>query len=288
MTSLLLDFAVALAISSVTSLGGISGAFLILPFQISVLGLTGPAVTPTNHLYNVVATPAGILRFVREGRMLWPLAALIVAGTAPGVIAGSLIRIHLLPDPRHFKLFAGAVLILIGSRLLNRLLPRRAPPDAPADPSGQRIRVLRFDWQRLEYEFLGQRHGASVPALAAVTATIGVIGGAYGIGGAAIISPLLVALWRLPVHTIAAAALFGNLATSLVGVLFFACYGALTGIPDVTPDWPRGLAFGLGGLIGVYLGARVQRRVPARPIEAMLGLIVTGLGLSYAIGFLWR
>ena len=99
MLSLLIAFAVAFAISSVTSLGGISGAFLILPFQVSVLGFTGPAVTPTNHLYNIVATPAGILRFVREGRMLWPLAAVIVAGTVPGVIIGSLVRIYLLPDP---------------------------------------------------------------------------------------------------------------------------------------------------------------------------------------------
>ena len=35
---------------------GISGAVLLLPFQVSVLGTPSPAVTPTNLLYNVVAT----------------------------------------------------------------------------------------------------------------------------------------------------------------------------------------------------------------------------------------
>jgi len=284
MLTLLIAFAVAFAISSVTSLGGISGAFLILPFQVSVLGFTGPAVTPTNHLYNIVATPTGVLRLVRQGRMLWPLAVVIAAGTVPGVIVGSVIRIHLLPDPDRFKLFVGVVLILLGSRLLDRLWPQRTPSATPVDLTGLRIRVVRFDWRRLEYEFLDQRHGVSVPALGAVTAAVGVVGGAYGIGGAAIISPLLVSLWRLPVHSIAAATLLGNLATSLVGVLFFAGYGALLGMPNVAPDWPLGLAFGAGGLVGVYLGARIQHLIPARPIEGMLGGIITGLGLWYVIG----
>ena len=37
---------------------GISGAVLLLPFQVSVLGTPSPAVTPTNLLYNVVSTRA--------------------------------------------------------------------------------------------------------------------------------------------------------------------------------------------------------------------------------------
>ena len=39
---------VAFVISFFTSMVGISGAFLLLPIQISFLGLTGPAVSATN------------------------------------------------------------------------------------------------------------------------------------------------------------------------------------------------------------------------------------------------
>jgi len=42
---------------------GISGAVLLLPFQVSVLGTPSPAVTPTNLLYNVIATPAALYRY---------------------------------------------------------------------------------------------------------------------------------------------------------------------------------------------------------------------------------
>ena len=52
----------AFVISLLTSPAGVSGAFLLLPFQVSVLSFTSPAVSPTNLIYNVVSTPGGLLR----------------------------------------------------------------------------------------------------------------------------------------------------------------------------------------------------------------------------------
>ena len=58
---------VAFAISLLTSMGGVSGAFLLLPFQVSILGFQSPAVSATNHLFNMVAIPGGVWRYSREG-----------------------------------------------------------------------------------------------------------------------------------------------------------------------------------------------------------------------------
>jgi uncharacterized protein len=41
--------AVALGISFFTSIAGISGAFLLTPFQVSVLGFVSPSVTATRY-----------------------------------------------------------------------------------------------------------------------------------------------------------------------------------------------------------------------------------------------
>ena len=70
---------VAFAISFFTSMGGISGAFLLLPFQMSVLGYTHPSVSATNQLYNIVAIPSGVYRYWKEGRMVWPLTWAVIA-----------------------------------------------------------------------------------------------------------------------------------------------------------------------------------------------------------------
>jgi uncharacterized membrane protein YfcA len=275
---------VAFVVSLFTSTAGLSGAFLLLPFQVSVLGLTSPAVTPTNHLFNVFATPSGIYRYLREGRMLWPLAAVIAVGTVPGVVLGAWARIYLLPDARSFKLFVGLVLLLLGVRLV---LARKARPQPQPEVASTsfRVQTLRFDWRRLEYEFQGLRHSVSTGKLALLGAVVGVVGGAYGVGGGAIIAPFLVTVARLPIHTTAGATLFATFLTSLVGVGFFAFAGHVLGLPHVSPDWWLGASLGAGGLLGMYTGARLQRRLPARAIEAMLALTTTGLGLSYVIKY---
>jgi hypothetical protein len=59
--------AAAFVIAVLATPAGISGAVL-LPFQVSVLGPPSPAVTPTNLLYNVVASPGALERYWRRGQ----------------------------------------------------------------------------------------------------------------------------------------------------------------------------------------------------------------------------
>src|SRR3984957_13194606 len=106
--------AAAFVIAVLATPAGISGAVLLLPFQVSVLGTPSPAVTPTNLLYNVVATPGGIYRYWRQGQRGGRLALVLIAGTLPGVIAGSVIRVELLPGARVFDLVVAAVLLPLG------------------------------------------------------------------------------------------------------------------------------------------------------------------------------
>src|SRR5271169_815614 len=109
-TALIAAFVIAVA----STPAGISGAVLLLPFQVSVLGTPSPAVTPTNLLYNVVATPGALYRYWRQGQTGGRLALVLIAGTLPGVIAGSVIRVDLLPGAHVFDLVVSAVLLPLG------------------------------------------------------------------------------------------------------------------------------------------------------------------------------
>ncbi|MCF6290380.1 MAG: sulfite exporter TauE/SafE family protein [Desulfobacterales bacterium] len=283
-TSALLPPLVAFVLSFFTSMGGVSGAFLLLPFQMSVLGFTSPSVSATNFLYNIVGTPGGIIRYVREKRMVWPLAGCITVGTLPGVLLGYYLRVRFLPDPRGFKLFVGLVLAYIGLRLLKSvfLTARRSAP-AGSDHS-QGVENISCSWQRLEYEFHGQRIVCPLPVLFLLTIAVGVIGGIYGIGGGAIIAPFCVSILGLPVYTVAGAALFGTFVTSISGVFFYSTIPLNQGM-TAPPDWLLGLLFGLGGLAGMYLGARCQKFVPERVIKAGLALIVLSVAGRYIIQY---
>ncbi len=269
------------------SMVGISGAFLLLPFQVSCLGFSSPAVTPTNLLFNLVAIPGAVYRYWREGRMLWPLTLVIVSGTLPGTLAGWYVRTRYLLDPGQFRLFAGGVLIYIGLQLLlDRLLRRRrdagpahpAPRTSPAPRS--RIEILPLRDRRIRLRFDGRPYQVPVMGLLLLAFLVGIVGSIYGVGGGAIIAPFCILLFRLPLHLIAGAALASTLITSLSGVLLYSLLPAPAGLAT-QPDWALGGLFGAGGLAGMYLGARLQRYVAESVLKMGLTLLLLSIGGYY-------
>jgi hypothetical protein len=299
-------FLVALVVSFFTSMGGVSGAFLLLPFQVSVLGFASPAVSPTNLVFNVVAIPSGVYRYLKEGRMAWPLTWVVIIGTLPGVFIGAFLRIKYLPDPKAFKLFAGLVLLYIGLRLVYDLWKPRPGLKALETKFNERVAAVKqagqqrvaaglppeavvctkkFTFTRIAYEFYGEYFEFSTWGIFALSFIVGIIGGTYGIGGGAIIAPFFVAVFGLPVYTVAGAALMGTFITSVAGVAFYMLIASWYPNQAISPDWSLGLLFGLGGMGGMYLGARAQKFVPAKLIKALLSAILVYLAVSYIGGY---
>jgi len=290
---------VACAISFFTSMGGVSGAFLLLPFQISFLGYTDPSVSATNQLFNVVAIPSGVYRYCKEGRMVWPLTWAVIAGTLPGVFIGALIRVAWLPNPDHFKLFAAAVLLWIGLKMardlmkvpsashrsmrLGRASQKRSETTRGASPPA--VHVTHLTLKRMGYTFDDEAFDVSLWGILLLSFLVGIVGGVYGIGGGAIIAPFLVTFFGLPVYTVAGAALMGTFVTSVAGVAFYQTIAPLYPNLSVAPDWLLGVLFGLGGVVGMYLGARCQKFIPARLIKGMLCAILLFTALKYAAAF---
>jgi uncharacterized membrane protein YfcA len=233
---------------------GISGAVLLLPFQVSVLGTPSPAVTPTNLLYNVIATPGALYRYRRQHQSGGRLALLLIAGTLPGVIAGSVIRVELIPGPMIFGLVVAAVLLPLGAWLVATRPTRQADSARPA---------LRIP----------------APALIGLACVVGCVGGIYGIGGGSILSPVLIGAGR-PAADVAPAALASTFVTSMAGVATFTVLSARHP-GSIAPDWPTGIALGLGGLAGAYTGARIQGRLPDALIRRIVGILVIAIGARY-------
>jgi uncharacterized membrane protein YfcA len=308
-TNILIPPIVAMVVSFFTSMGGVSGAFLLLPFQMSVLNYTSPSVSGTNFIFNIVAIPSGVYRFIKEGRMAWPLTWVVVSGTLPGVFLGYYLRVNYFPDPATFKLFVGCVLLYIGTRLLyefsgkakakgaaNKALEMKFKERAEEIRNQQKskvaaglpadafVKTISVSFTRIEYEFWGERFSYSTVGMFLLALIVGIIGGTYGIGGGAIIAPFCVAVFHLPVYTIAGAALMGTFITSVAGVAFYALVPASSGVSTM-PDWSLGFLFGIGGMIGVYFGARFQKFVPQRYIKLLLGIIIVFLAIKYIVQY---
>jgi len=281
-TFIFLPTLVMFIISILTSMSGVSGAFILLPFQMSVLGYTTPGVSATNFVYNIISIPIGICKYIREHRISWSLFSIFSIGTLPGVLIGYYIRIFFLPDSKQFKFFAGIVLGYLAIQTLystfkNFREERNVNPNSITQYkiTKEKIGVLRCQvtFQDVEYSF-------STPYVFIVSLIVGIVGGAYGIGGASFIAPFCINILNFPVYIISGAALFSTWTTSIVAVLLYA-FIPFNKTINTTPDWLLGIFFGLGGVIGIYWGTRLQKKVPITIIKVILGLAIAFISISY-------
>ncbi len=273
----------AFVLSFFTSMGGVSGAVLILPFQVSILGYTLPSVNSTNLLYNIIGIPGGMLKYIRDRKMVWPLAWVITIGTIPGVFIGYYLRVKYMSDAGTFKLFIGIVLAYVGIRLLTGALTSAHNTSGGAKAGAFIVTNSRFSLKNVEYEFVGEKVSFSTPGMFTLAFIVGIIGGAYGIGGGAVIAPFCVTMFKLPVYTVSGPALMGTFITSVFGILFY----SLVPVSGVTagPDWLLGFLFGIGGFAGMYLGAKTQKHMPEKWIKFILSIIFIFIALQYIYKF---
>ncbi|OAG27585.1 hypothetical protein TH606_06330 [Thermodesulfatator autotrophicus] len=279
-TWLFLPPLVAFCLAYFGSMAGVTGAFLLLPFQISVLGYTAPGVSATNFFYNLFAIPGSLWRYAREGRLNWPLGFFISSGSALGIVFGYFLRIKFLTEPARFKPFAGLVLLYLAFRLGKDLLHgERRPPPAKKEAIFYlkvSLKEVSFCFDQKIYSFLPTR-------IFGVSLLVGIAGGAYGIGGGAIMAPYCVSVLKLPIHTVAGASLMGTFVSSVIGVIVYALGIGAEGL-STKPDYFLGILFGIGGLAGGIFGARTQKFIPEHPIKFGLFLVVILVSLRYLLG----
>ena len=234
--------------------------------------------------------------------MAWPLTWVIIAGTLPGVFLGFHVRVLYLPDPKAFKFFVGCVLLYIGSRLLKEFIGKGKIKPSAANaleekfkqqqssrltagiPSHAVVKTKHISLKKIEYEFWGEIFSFNPVVVFILSFVVGIIGGAYGIGGGSIIAPFCISLLHLPAYTIAGATLMGTFITSIAGALFYSIPLIVNNTSSM-PDWPLGILFGIGGFAGMYVGARLQKFVPQRLIKIILGLIIIFLSIRYILQF---
>lgn len=257
--TLAIGFAAGVVVAMITAPVGVSGAVFLLPIQLSVLAVPSPAVTPTNLLFNVIAVPGALARYRRSASLRSPLTALLLAGSVPGVVVGAVIRIFAVPDERTFKIIVAALLLPLGGWLLLRTIRPRAVSGASGTSATS-------------------RRPAAIVTLSAI---VGVAGGIYGIGGGSLISPILVGR-GMSTAVVAPAALPSTLITSLVGAGAYGVIAVLSDTPAATPYWALGVACGVGGLLGGYLGAHYRQAVSEKALKVILGVLAVVAALIYA------
>lgn len=184
-------FMAALAISFITSQGGISGAYLLLPIQSCILNTVNPVISGTNLLYNLISIPLSIHEYFRERRIAASFTSILVIGGASAggaVVGGTWLRGHYLTGGYTFSYFMGAVLLALAAELIlsSTLLIRRVRTYETV------VRCSRDKTSLVITTNKSNTYRVNTILLVIITVLVGMASGAYGIGGASILSPILI------------------------------------------------------------------------------------------------
>ena len=217
-------------VGAVLGLLGAGGSLLTVPALIFLLGLSTREATGTSLVAVALMAVAGLVVHRKAGRcsckegLAFGAAAAVTAAAAGWAASG-------LPE----RLLTGAfVVLLVGTAVW--LLTRPSTADEDPAPSAER----------------DPRGG--VVATAAAGGGIGVLTGLLGVGGGFLIVPALLVTRDMRMSM--------AVGTSQLVVLISALAGLAGRATGDTVQWSLGLLFGLGGLAGAAVGARLADRAP--------------------------
>ena len=223
-----------LAIGTALGLFGGGGTLLALPLLLAIGVAPKPAIAASLLVVAGTAAAAAAAH-LRAGNVDWRATALFAPASMLAAFAAGRVAEHL-PDDLLVFLFA-AVVVASAAAMLRR--------PAPAEPAARE---------------------PSAVLLAAVGALGGALSGLVGAGGGTIYVPALALFAGLPIRR--------AIGTSLV-VIALVATSALTGHLGHV-DLPLGIAgtVGVAAVIGAWLGQRVSRDVPDRPLRSALALLL--------------
>jgi uncharacterized membrane protein YfcA len=194
---------------------------------------------------------------------------LAAAGGIVGSFLGPWIRVELLGDITRFKVLFGMLLGSIGMRLFFKR--HKDIKVGKVEKTGGTLLKQEFIFSGNLYSF------SSIPIFFAGILS-GAISTTFGIGTGFLLVPFYTTVLRLPIYAVASSALLSTLFISAAGTGFYALlnFGIST-----APDLRLGLLLGLGGILGGYASAKVQRRVSIMNLHRILGATLILWALVY-------
>ena len=282
--SILLLLAMGAAVGFVSGIFGIGGGFLMTPLLI-FLGLPPAVAVGTQSAQIAASATTGTLSAFRRDAVDWRLAFVLVAGgfcgTALGVWSFAALRragrLDLVIVVSYVTLFTVLGSLMLAESLRDYLSARRGAA-RPRRRAGHHPAF--FHWP-LRMRFPRSRLYASVIPILGTAVAVGFIGAILGIGGAFIMVPALLYLFRVRTAVVIGTSQVQVLCTALLAVVLQAQLNA-------SVDPILALILILGGVFGAQFGARSGRNLRAETFRFLLAILVLAVGVRFAIELVLR
>lgn len=247
MVELVLLVSFAIAVGTISSMVGIGGGIINTPLLIIIFMFdeqVAPATALVAALFVAISSTYAYAK--QETKPIMVKAGLFLAiATIPGSLVGVALR-EMITDDMILRVIFGVSLFPVAIKML--LAKKRGKADE----------VSSFDFSQLTNNRL---------VLSLIGGFVGgVAAGLLGIGGGAIVVPVLTILMGLPIHA--------AVATSMFIMIFTASAGTVSNFMGGYIDIFYALSLGIGMLIGAQIGTRLSCKVNAVQLKQVFGLIL--------------
>lgn len=244
---------------TIGSIAGLGGGVIIVPALLAI-GAFFPEyqhITPqlavgTSLFLVVISSLSSTLSYSRQKRVDFRSGALFFVASGPGAIVGAYLTGFV--DERIFNISFGLLMILVvvllswnyqgKERRMNWSVKREF-----TDPSGE------------VYQY-----GYNPSTALLISFVVGGVAGFFGIGGGALIVPMMVLLFRFPPHVATA--------TSMFVMFLSAIIGSITHLIQDNIVWQAVLLIAPGAWIGGQLGAWISARMSSRALLIAFRLVI--------------
>ena len=256
--------AFAVGVGTLSSMIGIGGGVINTPLLIIAFGLSAQ-VAPASALVAAlfVAVASSVSYWRQKPRPIMPKVGLFLAvTTVPGSLLGVALRTLIVED-MVLRIIFGVSLMPVA---LKMLFAKKKPKGDLASE------IAAFDSDEISRQrWAISLFGAFVGGISA---------GLLGIGGGAVVVPVLSILVGLPMHA--------AVATSMFTMMFTASAGTVMNYVSGYIDPYFAISLGVGMLIGGQIGSRLACRVNAAQLKRIFGLVlVLPLVKMMSLGQLW-
>lgn len=236
-----LGFALAALIGLTLGLLGAGGSILTVPIFVYVLGFEAkPAIAMSLAVVGATAL-FGALEHWRGGNVNLRVAAVFGGVAMLGTFLGARLALFV---PGRVQLFLFACVMLAAAYFMLR----------PAAPLGHAANA----------------HRRPAGWIVADGLVVGVVTGLVGVGGGFLIVPALVLLARVPMKQ--------AVGTSLLVIAFKSATGFVGYLDQVVVPWLFLAAFTAVSVLGILVGTRLSRHVPAASLRRAFGVFLILMG----------
>ncbi|KGX92819.1 membrane protein [Pontibacillus halophilus JSM 076056 = DSM 19796] len=249
-------------LGSVAGLGGgtiIVPSLLLLEAYVPEFSWVTPQKIVGISLFLMIFTGlSSTITYVKGNRTDVKLGGLLLIGSLPGGIVGSLLNQYIHADA--FTLWFGILMLLVTGLFF---LPKR-----------QGSKRTRFKWALSRAVTLdGETHEYHVPILLSVVLSfcVGMLSGLFGIGGGSLLVPIMIMFFAIPPHVATATSMFIIFAISI--------FSSFTHIVLGHVEWLYTLFLIPGAWIGGTLGAKLNQRLNSKSVEWILRVLLVIIGI---------